>query len=375
MVSTTELQKTKGTDQNELDTGFTDIPKIISEEDVDILPYIGWTEEKLKTAHIIGAEDDDMELCSSSSTSHDWNFYCHEGRIRKERSSEIDYCKVKDAKASRISFLEESAAPPDPQLTSRSYFARSRSPSPSEVCIGAFVDSYRTDLPYRYTDTDLEELFCGSGITTLNPPPPRAGALDLSVEALSPQSLFGSLPIESVEPRCMAKRRALRTTTVSARKFIPSSMSDRPPLHGAAVPPSFHHPASFASLYSLSKDDSLLPVGASVQSTCSMGERPQIFHASEISSARVIQFAGPPDSTHPASTRSTFTTPLPPPPPPPSSMMAAVPAFYSQLRFPPTLSNLSSHPRLLSEPLSLCSSASEQLFEASPQQEAQQEVL
>ncbi|XP_052461765.1 protein mono-ADP-ribosyltransferase PARP4-like [Carassius gibelio] len=57
-------------DQNELDTGFTDIPKIISEEDVDILPYMGWTEEKLETeaVHIIAAEDDDMDLmeCHSS---------------------------------------------------------------------------------------------------------------------------------------------------------------------------------------------------------------------------------------------------------------------------------------------------------------------
>uniref|UniRef100_A0A8C2EN59 Poly [ADP-ribose] polymerase n=1 Tax=Cyprinus carpio TaxID=7962 RepID=A0A8C2EN59_CYPCA len=39
-------------EQNELDTGFTDIPKIISEEDVDILPYMGWNEEKLKAVHI-----------------------------------------------------------------------------------------------------------------------------------------------------------------------------------------------------------------------------------------------------------------------------------------------------------------------------------
>ncbi|XP_059417322.1 protein mono-ADP-ribosyltransferase PARP4-like [Carassius carassius] len=55
-------------DQTELDTGFTDIPKIISEEDVDILPYMGWTEEKLETVHIIAAEDDDMDLmeCHSS---------------------------------------------------------------------------------------------------------------------------------------------------------------------------------------------------------------------------------------------------------------------------------------------------------------------
>ncbi len=29
-----------------------------SQEDVDIFPYISWTNEKLKTAHIIGAEDD-----------------------------------------------------------------------------------------------------------------------------------------------------------------------------------------------------------------------------------------------------------------------------------------------------------------------------
>ncbi len=49
-------------DQNEFDTGFTDIPKIISEEDVDILPYMGWTEEKLKTAQIIGAEDDEVSV-------------------------------------------------------------------------------------------------------------------------------------------------------------------------------------------------------------------------------------------------------------------------------------------------------------------------
>lgn len=45
------------------------------------------------------------------------------------------------------------------------------------------------------------------------------------------------------------------------------------------------------------------------------------------------------------------------------------------LLFPPTFSDFRSPPRLLSEPLSLCSSAFGQLFEASPQQEAQQEVL
>ncbi len=69
------------------------------------------------------------------------------------------------------------------------------------------------------------------GITGLKHPLPPAGALDFSVEVSSLQSLFGSLPIESVEPRYMAKGRACRTPTVSAMKSIPSSMSDKPSLH------------------------------------------------------------------------------------------------------------------------------------------------
>ncbi|KAK9969167.1 hypothetical protein ABG768_027364 [Culter alburnus] len=55
-------------DQNELDTGLTDIPKLISEEDVDILPYMGWTEEKLKAAHIFAAEEDHIYVTKESIT-------------------------------------------------------------------------------------------------------------------------------------------------------------------------------------------------------------------------------------------------------------------------------------------------------------------
>uniref|UniRef100_A0A8C1E5Y7 Poly [ADP-ribose] polymerase n=1 Tax=Cyprinus carpio carpio TaxID=630221 RepID=A0A8C1E5Y7_CYPCA len=54
-------------ERNELDTGFTDIPKIISEEDVDILPYMGWTEEKLKAVHISNAEEDEVWLTKKGS--------------------------------------------------------------------------------------------------------------------------------------------------------------------------------------------------------------------------------------------------------------------------------------------------------------------
>nr|XP_055072059.1 protein mono-ADP-ribosyltransferase PARP4-like isoform X2 [Misgurnus anguillicaudatus] len=43
----TSIVAIEARDQNQLDTGFTDIPKLIAEEDVDILPYMGWTEEKL----------------------------------------------------------------------------------------------------------------------------------------------------------------------------------------------------------------------------------------------------------------------------------------------------------------------------------------
>ncbi len=53
--------------QNELDTGFTDIPKIISEEDVDILPYMVWTEEKMKAVHISSAEHDDVLVTTKGS--------------------------------------------------------------------------------------------------------------------------------------------------------------------------------------------------------------------------------------------------------------------------------------------------------------------
>uniref|UniRef100_A0A673KKC3 Poly [ADP-ribose] polymerase n=1 Tax=Sinocyclocheilus rhinocerous TaxID=307959 RepID=A0A673KKC3_9TELE len=289
-------------DQNELDTGFTDIPKIISEEDVDILPYMGWTEEKLKAA---------------------------------------------------------SAAPPEPQLISKPYascYSTIQSPSHSESSIDVFIGSRR-----RSANLDV------FAITAPKPYSGRATALDLSGIS-APKS----------------HRRQAAAPTVSAIKSIPSSMSDRPPLHPAVMPPydssmsdpfyctaavpSFlQYPPIFASADSLSRDDSLPPVGASLQSTSSMYKRRPILHDS---SAHVIQFAGPPDSTHFASTQSMFTTPLPPPPPP-SSMMAAVPAIYSQLYFPPTFSDCSSSPTLLSESLSLCSSSFGHFFEASRQQQAQ----
>ncbi|XP_067299712.1 protein mono-ADP-ribosyltransferase PARP4-like isoform X2 [Pseudorasbora parva] len=62
-------------DQNEIETGLTDVPKLISEEDVDILPYMSWTEEKLEEEHIMCAEEDNIwfkseEWSSDISTSN-----------------------------------------------------------------------------------------------------------------------------------------------------------------------------------------------------------------------------------------------------------------------------------------------------------------
>ncbi|KAL0184107.1 hypothetical protein M9458_019803, partial [Cirrhinus mrigala] len=225
-----------------------------------------------------------------------------------------------------------------------------------------------------------------SGITTPKPSGQPVYTYHLSVKALSPQGLVAPLPVEKIELQSMDQRLSHHTPTFAAMKYTPSSMSDRPPPLSSAmpsyaspvayttVPPASRYLSSFSSAGSLSRTDSLPLVGAMLQSTCSMSERRLISKASETSSARVIQFAGPPDSTCDlASTRSMFTTPLLPPSPPPSSVMAAVPTFPSHLPEPPAFDDFSSSPRLLDESLSLRSTAFGRFLEASPQQQAQQQ--
>ncbi|TRY93758.1 hypothetical protein DNTS_023453 [Danionella cerebrum] len=50
-------------DPDELETGFTDIDKIISEEDVDILPYMGWREETLENEESMCFDDEQFLFC------------------------------------------------------------------------------------------------------------------------------------------------------------------------------------------------------------------------------------------------------------------------------------------------------------------------
>ncbi|XP_062861653.1 protein mono-ADP-ribosyltransferase PARP4 [Trichomycterus rosablanca] len=61
-------------DQDQPDSGFTDVPKIIAEEDVDILPYIGWTDE----------EKEEQILCDD----------LEEEEEEEEEEDEFDYCSA-----------------------------------------------------------------------------------------------------------------------------------------------------------------------------------------------------------------------------------------------------------------------------------------
>ncbi|XP_056320851.1 LOW QUALITY PROTEIN: protein mono-ADP-ribosyltransferase PARP4-like [Danio aesculapii] len=67
---------------NELDTGFTDIPKLISEEGVDILPYMDWSEAA-------GAEDDEW-MNSEEAMDYDGYWECT-GRMSRFFSLDVDF--------------------------------------------------------------------------------------------------------------------------------------------------------------------------------------------------------------------------------------------------------------------------------------------
>ncbi|KAF5902021.1 poly [ADP-ribose] polymerase 4 isoform X1, partial [Clarias magur] len=69
-------------DQDQPDPGFTDVPKIIEEEDVDILPYMAWTEQKSDreepTGTILELNEEEFKdkECDSESEQSDFMGYC-----------------------------------------------------------------------------------------------------------------------------------------------------------------------------------------------------------------------------------------------------------------------------------------------------------
>ncbi|XP_073702026.1 protein mono-ADP-ribosyltransferase PARP4-like [Garra rufa] len=158
-------------EQNELDTGFTDIPKIISEENVDILPYIGWTEEKLKAADI-GAEDDedddDTEFERWSSSSPELMGSAYEKACLYGDDSEDDY--------GIIDFKDQGFAAKGSSLSSSSSWRTSRFEGSTNAFRGSVKKGKKSPAIQRF---DAPKAF-------------RAKAplpWETSSEALSPRSL------------------------------------------------------------------------------------------------------------------------------------------------------------------------------------------
>uniref|UniRef100_A0A673GBL8 Poly [ADP-ribose] polymerase n=1 Tax=Sinocyclocheilus rhinocerous TaxID=307959 RepID=A0A673GBL8_9TELE len=249
-------------EQNELDTGFTDIPKIISEEDVDILPYMGSTEEKLKSVHI-------SKGWRSSSTSEDLlGSACVAADFDDDLEDEYENKFRKKTSAARSS--------PPPSSSS------SWHPSRFEGSTNAFrgylkkLSAPRPEAARRY-EIPVEVLCKASRL----PPPPNCGA-SMS-DRLPP-------PAASQVTACMPP----------------------PPAHPPPPPP---HPRGGASM-----SDRLPPPSASQVTTC-MPPPPSVESLSNIQFATELYASTPPvcaDPPHPprlASQQFMSMTPSPAPPP------------------------------------------------------------
>ncbi|XP_067299714.1 protein mono-ADP-ribosyltransferase PARP4-like isoform X2 [Pseudorasbora parva] len=190
-------------DQNEIETGLTDIPKLISEEDVDILPYMSWTEEKAE--HVIGAEDIwmDSEESSSCYTSYDLMAYCC-----KEAAFDDDENVSDDCYESIDDFIiDASPAPPTPLC-----FSTISRPSRFDGSVSGFGGSANR-LYKRSSNSDVSVL-------KSQVPPHSAAKLNALTDVPIPveHSFF-----ESVEPLSMVNRRTPSLLSGDA------SMSDRLP--------------------------------------------------------------------------------------------------------------------------------------------------
>ncbi|XP_073702024.1 protein mono-ADP-ribosyltransferase PARP4-like [Garra rufa] len=199
-------------EQNELDTGFTDIPKIISEEDVDILPYVGWTEEKLMTVDSIDAEDDDMEgSCWSTS---DYIEQASAASSSPSRSSSSWYpqgLQEESALASRLSpppsfdaFMSDSLFPPVASQVNISMPHFSELPcnfeeeesSPIDYSQtgmtpgGASVNAIRAPCIRSLHQELMEPLSKTQRISSSSPPPPSDGDIMSRSSSLNDRRLI-----------------------------------------------------------------------------------------------------------------------------------------------------------------------------------------
>ncbi|XP_056097999.1 protein mono-ADP-ribosyltransferase PARP4 [Rhinichthys klamathensis goyatoka] len=190
-------------DQNDSDTGLTDIPKLISEEDVDILPYMGWTEEKLMAQHSIGAEEDDIWLKSEEWSSS--NFKSSLLELDCTESDEGDgyeqMCCVLEAalaappvhESLSMESLSMTHSRPPPGAMMRVPFSMSGSLPPAtnlDTSVPSFMDSI--------LDSSLRMSKPMSLCRTLRPPPPASAQKSVSFSMSDRGLLAPPLPAASV---------------------------------------------------------------------------------------------------------------------------------------------------------------------------------
>ncbi|KAM9487332.1 protein mono-ADP-ribosyltransferase PARP4 [Clarias gariepinus] len=105
-------------DQDQPDSGFTNVPKIIEEEDVDILPYMAWTEQKEYGVEPTGTrlqlceEEDEEKLDSEEEVDMGYCLFDAEDSEYAEGGSLLDLCAL------NMEAQEESSSPGFPEFTS-----------------------------------------------------------------------------------------------------------------------------------------------------------------------------------------------------------------------------------------------------------------
>ncbi|KAG1961359.1 protein mono-ADP-ribosyltransferase PARP4 [Pimephales promelas] len=391
-------------EQNEPDSGWTDIPKLISEEDVDILPYMGWSEEKLMVEDIICADNMDSEEWRSSGSTSPVQLFSAKRAAKRlyydANDSEDDYeDPIEDFE------MDLSAALP------RSCFRSSWRPSRFDGAIRGSSSSYVSDP--KSVLLASEEPTGGVSMSDRLPPPTVASkslnfqihCYNESVESLSSNYNLASQTevtpiVRTMEPPSGARWMSPRPSG-GALMSKSGSMSDRlpppPPPPPAAkvassVPPPLHISESVDSLLCETYADGL-PLALELE-----GPTPPLF-------------AGPPPNLSLAS--DPFLSSRAPPPAPlfgrPSTSFsmvkfpavqclsqiqrdASTPPIFEGRTFPPRLASKQYSPitpsyslgsfcgkasressvlQSTNEPLSLFGSSSSGLYEAPRQEQTQ----
>ncbi|XP_052004344.1 protein mono-ADP-ribosyltransferase PARP4-like [Xyrauchen texanus] len=250
-------------DQNQLDTGFTDIPKLIADVDVDILSYMGWTEGK-QTAQIDGENKEELKLGETlSSNSSDYANDCLDDILDdvEDYLSQSDYGPCYD-------FISEEIlpSPPSPDFNMHKFkksqmlepcLRRVKPPSPPATMLppppapflSLPVKPIIPGLPsYGQYDSPTDALqklvepeqFCWSSVSNLR------SSVMFGASVQHQQQAFGGFASSQAGssvpmPPPAIKHQAPRSFSFSptgAMMSIPFSRSDRPPSPPASMLPS-----------------------------------------------------------------------------------------------------------------------------------------